>query len=405
MEKKGRIVNAFIFSIILGLGLILLFHYLPKNDKTVSKENEETDVTLTKIHDTLQNLSLEEKIAQMLIVSYPDNTFTESMQTDLETFKPGGVIFFKDNITTYENTVDLIKKIEATSDIPLFLGVDQEGGTVQRIENLSDVNVTKIPPMWSLGKTNDSSLAYDVGKVMAEELRAFHINMNFAPVVDIVDDENSKFIGNRSLGSDPNEVSKMATNLAQGLLDNSIIPVYKHFPGHGSTITNSHFELPILEKNKEELQTDLIPFQEAINKNAPVIMVGHLAVPNITNDNTPASLSKTLVTNILRYEMHFNGLIITDALNMKALTNYYSEQEIYEMAINAGVNILLMPKSTSSAINLIKDSLNKGTISIESINESVTKILELKYTFLNTNYPSKDKIGTKEHQDIIDKIK
>lgn len=406
MDKKGIIVNSFIFTLTLGLALILLFNVKEKREtKPEPVVKEDVDALQNKINETLANLSIEEKIAQMLIVTYPDKSFSEAMQNDLETFNPGGVILFKDNITTYSNTIDLIEKIENTADIPLFMAVDQEGGKVQRFEDLPDVNITKIPPMWNLGKTKDVNLAYDVGTVIAQELRAFHINMDFAPVVDLVDNENSKFIGNRSFGNNPNTVAELATSLAQGLQNNSIVPVYKHFPGHGSTITDSHYELPILEKTKEELKTDLYPFQKAINKGAKVIMVGHLATPNLTNDNTPASLSKTIITDILRKEMNYDGLVITDALNMHALTNYYSEQEIYEMAINAGVDILLMPNSCQSAINLIKDSLTKGTITIDQIDDSVTKILELKYTSLNSNYPSQDVIGTTEHQEIINKIK
>lgn len=407
MNKKGIIVNSFIFSCCLGFSLILLFG-VPHNKNNSTKEEKEvvTDVFTEKIHNTLNSLTLEEKIAQMLIIDISGTKLDSYLKNELTTYKPGGIILFEENISNYDNTVKLITDIQNTAAIPMFISIDQEGGKVVRIKDIKDVNVSNIPSMWELGQTDDAILAYNFGKVIGEELRAFHINMNFAPVLDLVNDENSKFIGSRSFGPNPDNVSKMALALSNGLNDSGVISVFKHFPGHGSTVTDSHYELPILEKSKEELQKyELIPFQKAIDNGAQVIMVGHLGIPKITNDTTPASLSKTLITDLLKNEMNYNGLIITDALNMKAITNYYTEQEIYEMAINAGVDILLMPKSLESAISLIKDSINKGIITIEQIDKSVEKILNLKYSSLSNIYPDKDIIGNSEHQEIIAKIK
>ncbi len=401
MNRKGLIISILIIVACLG---ITIFTLSLKHDKV--EEVIKTDVTKSKVEVTLANLTLEEKIGQMLIVSYPGTTYTEDIATDLETYRPGGVILFSDNMSTFDNTLNLITSMEKTATIPLFMAMDQEGGKVQRLIDVSDVPVSKVPTMWDLGQTSDAPLAYDVGKLMSEELRVFHINLDFAPVLDIVPDKNSAFIGSRSFGNNPDLVSKMGLAVAQGLKDNDVIPVFKHFPGHGNTITDSHLELPILEKTKDELlKTDLLPFIKAIEAGADVIMIGHLATPNITDNNTPASLSKEIVTNLLKEELGYKGLVITDALNMKALTNYYTEQEIYEMAINAGVDILLMPNSSKSAINLIKDSLNKGTITINQIDAAVTKILTLKYSKIKTDYPTKDVIGNTEHQETIAKIK
>ncbi len=390
--------NKLIISIlILGITIFLGFNTLKP------KENIVTDVFKEKIEKEVNTLTLEEKIAQMLIISFEGSTLNSSLKEELEKYPVGGVILFKDNITDYNQTLNLITDIENTSKIPMFISVDQEGGKVARFTKVNPYQFTTIPPMAELGKTLNSSLAYDVGTVIAKELRTMHVNLNFAPVLDI--NKGNSFIGNRSFGADPTEVSKMAIALAQGLIDNSIIPVYKHFPGHGSTITDSHYELPIINKNKEELlNDDLIPFRRAIDAGAEVIMVGHLATPLLTGNNTPASLSKEIIQDLLIEELGYDGLIITDALNMQALTNYYTEQEIYEMAINAGVNILLMPKGIEDAINLIKDSLNKGTISLESINKSVTKILELKYSRLNNNYEDVTVLNSPEHQNIINDI-
>ncbi len=370
-----------------------------------SKKEKDTETFKEKIDINIDDLTLDEKIGQMLIVSVPGTSLSSEKEAELKTYKPGGVILFSDNISTFDNTLALVESLENTASIPLFLGMDQEGGKVQRLLSLSDVTVSNIPPMAELGKTNDPSLAYDVGKVMAEELRTLHINMDFAPVVDVAEDINTSFIGNRSFGTDITQVSHMANALAQGLIDNDVIPVFKHFPGHGSTVTDSHYELPVIEKNEEELlKSDLIPFQNAIDAGAEVIMIGHLALPKLTNNNTPASLSKEIITDLLKNKLGYQGLVITDALNMKALTNYYTHQEIYEMAINAGVDLILMPQDITEAISLIKDSINKGTIKIEQINESVTKILKLKYQYISYDYPSKDVLNSAEHQVVINAI-
>ena len=198
----------------------------------------------------------------------------------------------------------------------------------------------------------------------------------------------------------------MGIKLGKGLEDKGVIPVYKHFPGHGSTTTDSHYDLPVINKTKDELmEKELIPFKKAIGEGADIIMIGHLAIPKITNDKTPASLSKVLITDLLKTELNYQGLVVTDALNMGALTNNYKESEIYEMAINAGVDLLLMPKSSTSAMSSIKASIASGKITEDQINNSVRKILTLKYSKLTEdNYLDKSYLASSEHKKIIEKI-
>ena len=286
----------------------------------------------------------------------------------------------------------------------MFIAMDEEGGAVQRLKALTDIQATDVPPMLDLGNTKDLNLAYDVGKVIAEELLALGVNLDFAPVLDVIENEES-FMGNRSFGMDPTLVSQMGISLGNGLMDAGVIPVYKHFPGHGSTIVDSHYDLPVITKTKEELmQKDLLPFINAIEKKAPMIMIGHLAIPSIS-ENMPASLSKEIIQDLLKEELHYEGIVITDALNMKALTNQYSEEEIYEMAIVAGADILLMPKSSENAIQVIKNSIVQNGISEDRINESVRKILTIKYQFLSEEKQlDKSIIGSLEHQEIIKKV-
>ena len=184
--------------------------------------------------------------------------------------------------------------------------------------------------------------------------------------------------------------------------------VYKHFPGHGNTSVDSHEDLPIVTKTKEELlKDDIIPFMDAIKNGEEVIMIGHLAVPSITGDNTPASLSRKIITDLLKNELGFKGLVITDALNMGALTNNYTQDEVYIKAINAGVDILLMPNGSKDALNTIRDAVNKGMISEDTINNSVRKILTLKYKYIEDDYDEyldSSQLNSKAHQKIINKV-
>ncbi len=330
------------------------------------------------VDDILAKMSLEEKIAQMVIISFGGVSMNSKLETSL-TYTPGGVILFGDNITNYKTTKKLVDDIKNKSQIGPFISIDQEGGRVQRIKDIEDKSVATIPPMWDIGATKDINEAYLIGRTIGKDLKDFGINLDFAPVIDVVPNVTEGLIRDRSFGADANLVGQMGTSLAKGLNEMGLIPTYKHFPGHGATITDSHVSLPIVNKTKEELlNSDLIPFKEAIKNNAKVIMIGHLAVPKITSDNTPASLSKKVITDLLKNEMGYNNLVVTDALNMKALTNNYSEKEIYEMAINAGVDILLMPVSVESAVANIKRSIEEKRISEDKINKAARKILMLK---------------------------
>ena len=192
----------------------------------------------------------------------------------------------------------------------------------------------------------------------------------------------------------------MCTSLGKGLEDNGIIATYKHFPGHGDTATDSHTSLPVINKTYEELlNNELIPFKKAIENNAKIIMIGHISFPSLTGNNTPASLSKEVITNLLKNKLGYDGLVITDALNMGALTNNYTDEEIYVKAVAAGVDLLLMPSDAKEAVEAIKNNISE-----ERIDESVKKILLFKYTYLKDNVLDESYLNSKAHQDIINKI-
>ena len=394
--------------IILILSTILLVGCF--NNKEEKKDTEKKNMTIDeKVEETLNKMTLDEKIGQMITIFYNSQEMDNTLKSAIEDVKPGGFILFGDNITTYEKTLKLIKDIKGLSKIPMFISIDEEGGNVQRLRQLKDYEITDIPYMYELGEKNDLELTYNVGKVIAEELKVFGINMDFAPVIDVYSNIDNKVIGKRSFGNSVDVVSKNGEMLAKGLLDNGIIPVYKHFPGHGNTAVDSHFDLPVVNKTKEELlNSDLIPFIDAINNNAKVIMIGHLAVPSITKDNTPASLSQELITNFLKKELNYNGLVVTDALNMGALTKYYNKDDLCGEAVKAGVDILLMPTSSRKCLASVKEKINNKEISEEQINESVRKILKLKYENIVDNYDnylSIDFLNNEDHKSIIDSIK
>lgn len=394
MKKKFIILFIFIITILTGCF----------NNKKVSNKDFEKLSIEEKVNYKMDNLSIDEKIAQMLIVYYIGDEYDENLSNIIKEVKPGGFILMSDNITTYDRTLNFVKGMQNDSDIPMIISTDEEGGSVQRIKGIRDISVTDIPYMYYLGQTKDKNLAYKVGEIIANELRTIGVNLTYAPVMDIYSNPNNTVIGKRSFGSDPNTVYDMATSLKNGIEDNLVNTCIKHFPGHGDTETDSHFEIPIINKTLDELEnSDLLPFIKSIN-DTNMIMVGHIALPKITNSSIPASLSKEIVTDLLKNKYNYKGLVITDALNMGSLTNNYSDKEIYTMAINAGVDLLLMPNGSKNAIKYIKEAIDNNEIDIETINESVRKILTYKYSNIKENYLDKSYLNKSEYSNVLNQI-
>ena len=394
MKKKFIILFIFIITILTGCS----------NNKKVSNKDFEKLSIEEKVNYKMDNLSIDEKIAQMLIVYYIGDEYDENLSNIIKEVKPGGFILMSDNITTYDRTLNFVKGMQNDSDIPMIISTDEEGGSVQRIKGIRDISVTDIPYMYYLGQTKDKNLAYKVGEIIANELRTIGVNLTYAPVMDIYSNPNNTVIGKRSFGSDPNTVYDMATSLKNGIEDNLVNTCIKHFPGHGDTETDSHFETPIINKTLVELEnSDLLPFIKSIN-DTNMIMVGHIALPKITNSSIPASLSKEIVTDILKNKYNYRGLVITDALNMRSLTNNYSDKEIYTMAINAGVDLLLMPNGSKNAIKYIKEAIDDEEIDINTINESVRKILTYKYSNIKENYLDKSYLNKSEYSNVLNQI-
>ena len=373
------------------LSLIILYFSLQIQTTTNTFQN--------KIDEILNSMTIEEKIGQMIILYETHNAVNEEVITLFNEIKPGGIILNKENITTFEQTKKYIEDLKALNSIPLIVSVDQEGGSVQRLQFLKDISPTYIPSMQKIGTQKDPKLAYEIGKILGQQAKTLGINVLYAPVCDIAT-LNSSLEG-RSFGSDPKTVISLCTNLGKGIEETGLIATYKHFPGHGDTKTDSHYSLPILDKTYEELENfEFIPFKEAMSNDAKMIMVGHLADPKITNDTTPASLSEVFIKDILKDKLNFKGLVITDALNMKALTDNYTNQEIIRLAINAGVDLLLMPNNPKEVVKFIQEN-----IAIERIDESVRKILEFKYKYLeNIETLDVSYLNLPAYQEIINSI-
>lgn len=353
------------------------------------------------IKERLAAMTLDEKVAQMLIVQNVGITVSADEAERLAKAPYGGYILMAPNYGTLAQTRGLVERLQKLSKTRLIIATDQEGGLVQRVAEIKDKRATPIPEMNRLGRTSDAELAREVGRVMAEEMRTIGINVDFAPDADVFSNPYNTVIGTRSFSAQPDTVSKMSIAVAEGLEDNGVIATYKHFPGHGDTATDSHLSLPIINRTRAELdQNDLIPFKNAVASGAKIIMVGHIALPQIIGDNTPATLSKEMMTGILREECQFEGLIVTDGMNMGAITNNYPEAEASYRAINAGADMLVLPSHPDVAIDAIK----KG-VSAERIDEAVYRILKFKNDYLEDyEYLDESYFGSAEHAAVVQRI-
>lgn len=327
----------------------------------------------------LSQMTLDEKIGQLFIFGFDGYTPSNHILNCIEKDFIGGIIFFKRNIKTSSQTKESILHLNNhnKSNLPLFVSIDEEGGTVSRIPNL------KTKSHRTLGLLNDLNETLTTANTIGATLYSLGFNMDYAPVLDVVLSKNNTLLYNRSFGSNVHIVSKHATTFNLALENNKIIGVGKHFPGHGNTTTDSHTALPSIDYTKEELMSkDIFPFKNLINNGLRAIMVGHISLPKIDSSNLPASQSPIVIKEILRNELQFNGVIITDDTEMKG---YSSNDEEYERSLiksfNAGIDMFLVchtKEKQQLALSTIKSAIKKGDISHKRLNESVLRIIKLK---------------------------
>lgn len=352
-------------------------------------------------------MNLEEKIGQLLICGFEGYTPSKEMEQLIKEYQIGGVILFSRNIKDPQQTARLCNSLQRMAGIPLFISVDQEGGKVSRLPK----PFTQFPGNAAIGKSDSVKLAYSFGEITAKELKAVGINMDFAPVLDVNTNPQNPVINERAFSDNPIKVSMLGLSVIAGLQDNGIIACCKHFPGHGDTSLDSHYKLPIVEHDLERLrEVEFLPFIQAVQNGVAAIMTAHVIYKSI-DEKYPASTSEKIIHNLLRREMGFSGLVITDDLEMKAITDNYNMEEAAILAVSAGADIILICKDherqkavRNALIKAVKDKI----ISEGRIDESIERIDAIKKRFLKdvlVNLKNiKEVVGNKRHQNIAKKI-
>ena len=332
----------------------------------------------------IEELSLEEKIGQMLIIGMDTNYITDRIKNMIQKYKIGGIILYRKNFKSYDSMVKLInelKELNKNNKIPMFIAIDQEGGRVNRMPK----ELKNLPAANKVANKKDIELVKNTAQITAKMLYESGFNMNFAPVMDIKRFSENHVVGDRAFGENKDDVSKYAIEYMKQLQQNNIISVIKHFPGHGATKKDSHFSLPIINKKISELQNDdMIPFKNAIDEGADAILIGHLVIKNVTGIY-PASLSRKFIYKYLRKGYRYNKVIVT----VRAIRLIYGPRFAFKKAFEAGNDIIVFrynQKEEEKCYLQIVNMVKENKINIGRINRSVKRILKLKQKYkLNNN--------------------
>jgi len=326
--------------------------------------------------------TIPEMTGQMIMAGFEGTTLTPETEDLIRNHHVGGLILFSRNYENPEQLHNLIRDLQkvaasTSTGLPLFISVDQEGGRVARLTE----PFTKYPPLCCLGHAQSESLAYRFGQSLAAELVDVGINMDYAPVLDVHTNPGNPIIGDRAIASDPETVARLANSFIKGFKDKGMIPVGKHFPGHGDTHLDSHLDLPTVKRDAATLETvELVPFRETISQGLEVIMTAHV-IYTAWDKKNPATFSKKILQDILRQELGFQGVILSDDLEMKAVENYFPFDAFPRMGIEAGLDMFLICNSVEKVRalhdQLIRD-VDNGTIPTAPIQQSVERILHLK---------------------------
>ena len=336
----------------------------------------------------LASMTLREKVGQLFVVRPEALDFektsggtqlTDAMREHLAQYPVGGIALFKQNITDAGQMTALIRDYQNTSATGLLVTVDEEGGTVARLANHKAFDLPKYANAAAIGATGDPEQARAMGRTIGGYLKPYGFNLDFAPVADVNSNPKNPVIGKRAFSSDPSVAASMVSAAVEGFHEAGMLCTLKHFPGHGDTGEDSHYGTATTTKTWEEMQAvEMLPFEAGIAAGADVVMAAHITTPNATSDGLPASLSYTMLTERLRGELGFTGVICTDALEMKAISSHYAPADAAVAALNAGADILLMPSDLHAAFEGVVQAVENGTVSEERLNESVRRILMLK---------------------------
>ena len=377
MRKKHIFIVVLVWILFLSVAC-------SKTDIPPITDNTETPIPTEPekdpIDELLKSMSIEEKIGQLLIVGLEGTEISEADKLQIDKNKVGGFILFSRNIESKNQTLDLLNSLKEenmNNKVPLFLSVDEEGGRVSRLSKI----YKNLLEASTLSDKMDNELSYEYGEILGVKLSRLGFNLNFAPVMDINSNEDNPVIGDRAYGNTAQEVVEIGLEVMKGLKTKNIIPVAKHFPGHGDTSIDSHLDLPIVDKSFEELLgQELIPFEAAIKNDIGMIMVAHILFPRIDSDN-PSTMSNNIIEKILRDKLGYSGVVVSDDMTMGAIINNFTIEEAAMKFLKSGGDIALVChgiENPSIVIERIKQGIDKNEISIEEIDKKVYRILKLK---------------------------
>ena len=351
-----------------------------------------------------------EKIGQLFMVGFMGTSVTPDLASFIREYKPGGVILFSRNLESVQQIVELTNELQRCSpQSPLLISIDQEGGRVSRLPK----GFTIFPPCDLLGRCNSSELTYAAAATIAKELKAVGINMNMAPVLDVNSNPDNPVIGDRAFGSAPDLVSELGLVTASGLQDNKVIACGKHFPGHGDTNADSHKELPVVEASRERLEAvEFPPFRRAAAAGIATMMTAHVLYKAL-DEQLPATLSPAIVTNLLRHEMQYDGVVLTDDLEMHAIVDHYGPGDAAVRAFQAGCDMLLICKERErevAAFEAIERAVASTTIDTSRLDQSVARIQRLKQRYVLPYKPAilsdaRLVAGCRTHQALLESMR
>ena len=412
-KKKGTaaVVAALlaVLCAVLCIAVFLMYQWEKENERQEEKQEEikpeeqeeektepqeevltEEEKLQNRINEIISGMTLEEKAAQLFMITPealtgmdPVTAAGETTRKALEEYPVGGIIYFRKNLVNPEQVRTMTANIQTyameRTGLPLLLSVDEEGGSVTRFGNNPGFDFDASADMKAIGESGDPQQAYELGERLGSFLYDLGINMDNAPDADVLSNPQNTVVRDRSFGSDCEVVSEMALAELRGLESQGVIGMLKHFPGHGATAGDTHEGYAYTDASLEEMKAnELVPFADGIEAGVDVIMVGHISCPKVTGDDLPASLSEKMTTQILRQEMGYDGFLITDAMNMGAVSENYSSSEAAVAAIRAGIDMILMPQDFQQAYEGILNAVESGELTEERIDESLRRITALK---------------------------
>lgn len=347
-----------------------------------------------------------DQIGQLFMIGFDGTAVSPELASFLKEYKPGGVILFSRNLESMAQTVELTQDLQRCSPhSPLLISIDQEGGRVSRLPK----GFTIFPPCEVLGRCRSSELAYAAAATTAKELRAVGINMNMSPVLDVNSNPANPVIGDRAFGTTPDVVSELGLATVGGLQDNRVVACGKHFPGHGDTTSDSHKELPIVSATRERLERiEFPPFRHAVTNGVATMMTAHV-VYQALDENRPATLSQSIIGRLLREELHYDGVVLTDDLEMHAIIDHYGIGDATIQAIQAGCDMPLICKDRDrivAGLNAVDKAVADGDISAGRLAQSLARIRRLKERFLLPYRPvlisdAKLVVGCRSHKALL----